>query len=99
MEEFNRRGGQVEDGAFGENLLVKGIDFRSLPLGTVITTENTKLRLTQIGKECHSHCAIYHRVGTCIMPHEGVFAEVLEGGDITPGEIMKVILPEETEKG
>ena len=99
VEEFNRRGGQVEDGAFGENLLVKGIDFRSLPLGTVFTTENTKLRLTQIGKECHSHCAIYLRVGTCIMSHEGVFAEVLEGGDITPGEIMKVILPEETEKG
>ena len=99
VEEFNRRGGQVTDGAFGENLLVKGIDFRSLPLGTVFTTENTKLRLTQIGKECHSHCAIYHRVGTCIMPHEGVFAEVLEGGDITPGEIMKVILPEETERG
>ena len=99
VEEFNRRGGQVEDGAFGENLLVRGIDFRSLPLGTVFTTENTKLRLTQIGKECHSHCAIYHRVGTCIMPHEGVFAEVLKGGDITPGEIMKVILPEETEKG
>ena len=99
VEEFNRRGAQVTDGAFGENLLVSGIDFRTLPIGTVFETPHTKLRLTQIGKECHSHCAIYHRVGTCIMPHEGVFAEVLEGGDITPGEIMKVILPEETEKG
>ncbi len=95
VEEFNCLGAQVTDGAFGENLLVKGIDFRSLPIGTIFTTPNVKLRLTQIGKECHSHCAIYHRVGTCIMPREGVFAEVLEGGNIAPGEIMKVILPEE----
>ena len=96
VQEFNRRGAQVTDGAFGENLLVAGIDFRSLPLGTIFETENTKLRLTQIGKECHSHCAIYHRVGTCIMPHEGVFAEVLTGGDVRPGEVMTVTLPEES---
>jgi len=94
VEEFNQHGAQATDGAFGENLLVQGIDFRILPLGTVFTTENTKMRLTQIGKECHSHCAIYHRVGTCIMPREGVFAEVLEGGIITPGEILSVHLPE-----
>ena len=98
VEEFNRRGAQVTDGAFGENLLVQGIDFRSLPLGTVFATENTMMRLTQIGKECHSHCAIFHRVGTCIMPHEGVFAEVLKGGIITPGETLNVHLPESEEK-
>ena len=93
VKEFNRRGGCVTDGAFGENLLVSGIDFRSLPIGTVFETPHTKLRLTQIGKECHSHCAIYHRVGACIMPHEGVFAEVLTGGDVAPGEIMTVMPP------
>ena len=97
MEEFNRRGGCVTDGAFGENLLVSGIDFRTLPIGTVFETPHTKLRLTQIGKECHSHCAIYHRVGACIMPHEGVFAEVLSGGDVAPGEVMTVTLPDEQE--
>ena len=95
VEEFNRRGAQVTDGAFGENLLVSGIDFRTLPIGTIFETPHTKLRLTQIGKECHSNCAIFHRVGTCIMPHEGVFAEVLSGGDVAPGEIMTVTLPDE----
>ena len=84
--------------AFGENLLVSGIDFRTLPIGTVFETDNVKLRLTQIGKECHSHCAIYHRVGTCIMPHEGVFAEVLTAGDIKPGDIMTVTLPVDREE-
>ncbi|MBE6909857.1 MAG: MOSC domain-containing protein [Ruminococcaceae bacterium] len=93
VEEFNRRGAQVTDGAFGENLLVSGIDFRSLPIGTVFTTEQVELRLTQIGKECHSHCAIFQRVGSCIMPHEGVFAEVLRGGTVAPGEILTVHLP------
>ena len=97
VEEFNRRGGLVTDGAFGENLLVSGIDFRTLPIGTVLETPHTKLRLTQIGKECHSHCAIYHRVGMCIMPHEGVFAEVLSGGDVAPGDVMTVTLPGEPE--
>ena len=97
VEEFNRRGGLVTDGAFGENLLVSGIDFRTLPIGTVFETPHTKLRLTQIGKECHSHCAIYHRVGMCIMPHEGVFAEVLSGGDVAPGDVMTVTLPGEPE--
>ena len=97
VEEFNRRGGCVTDGAFGENLLVSGIDFRALPIGTVFETPHTKLRLTQIRKECHSHCAIYHRVGMCIMPHEGVFAEVLSGGDVAPGEVMTVTLPDEQE--
>ena len=93
VEEFNRQGAQVTDGAFGENLLVAGIDFRTLPIGTLLTTENTLLQITQIGKECHAHCAIYHQVGTCIMPHEGVFAKVLKGGTIRPGEIMTVTLP------
>ena len=98
VEEFNRMGGEVKDGDFGENLLVSGIDFRTLPIGTVFETADTKLRLTQIGKECHSHCAIYHRVGTCIMPREGVFAEVLKGGEVSPGEIMTVTLPEVAKK-
>ncbi len=98
VEEFNRLGAEVSDGAFGENLLVAGIDFRSLPIGTVFETEHIKLRLTQIGKECHSHCAIYQRVGACIMPHEGVFVEVLTGGDVRPGEIMTAVLPGEQER-
>lgn len=93
VEEFNKKGGQAEIGAFGENLLVEGIDFKNLPVGTVLTCNEVVLKITQIGKECHSHCAIFHRVGDCIMPREGVFAEVIHGGIIIPGDKMYINLP------
>ncbi|MDD3254050.1 MAG: molybdopterin-binding protein [Lachnospiraceae bacterium] len=93
VKAFNERGANVDNGAFGENLVVEGLDFRSLPVGTQFYVGTAKLRMTQIGKECHSHCAIYQRMGECIMPHEGVFAEVLEEGIIHPGDVMRVELP------
>lgn len=91
--EFNRQGAGVTHGAFGENLVVEGIDFRILPIGSVFSVGSAKLKMTQIGKECHAHCAIYYRVGQCIMPHEGVFAEVIEEGEIAVGDKMTVTLP------
>ena len=94
VQDFNRRGGGAEDGDFGENLLVEGIDMRSLPVGTVLKAGTVTLRLTQIGKECHSDCAIRRRTGDCIMPREGVFAEVLEGGEIRAGDAVTVQLPD-----
>lgn len=94
VEAFNEKGGSVEDGDFGENLLVRGIDFRKLPVGTVLRSGTVVLRMTQIGKDCHSHCAIYHRVGDCIMPREGVFAEVLQEGVIRPGDEITAELPD-----
>ena len=94
VEEFNANGANVVDGDFGENLLVEGIDFKSLPVGTILHCGTVTLRMTQIGKECHSHCAIHQRVGDCIMPREGVFAEVLEEGDIKAGDEMTVTLPD-----
>ena len=75
--------------------LVSGIDFRTLSIRTVFRTVETELRLTQIGKECYCHCTIFHRAGTCIMPHEGVFAEVPRGGTVTHGEVMTVVPPGE----
>ena len=63
---FNERGANVIDGAFGENLVVEGIDFRSLPVGTRLYAGDVQLEMTQIGKECHSHCAIYKRMGECL---------------------------------
>ena len=90
---FNEKGANVGHGAFGENLVVEGIDFKTLPVGSIITAGTAKLKMTQIGKECHSHCAIYHRMGECIMPHEGVFAEVIEEGDITEGDLMYIDFP------
>lgn len=91
--EFNAKGANVGHGAFGENLVVEGIDFGKLPVGSIFRVGTARLRMTQIGKECHSHCAIYHRVGECIMPREGVFAEVLEDGDAKPGDILYVDYP------
>lgn len=90
---FNERGANVSDGAFGENLVVEGIDFSSLPVGTTFYAGTAILRMTQIGKECHSHCAIYQRMGECIMPREGVFAEVIKEGTIRPGDEMRAELP------
>ena len=90
---FNERGANVIDGAFGENLVVEGIDFRSLPVGTRLYAGDVQLEMTQIGKECHSHCAIYKRMGECIMPKEGVFARVIREGIIRPGDVMRVEPP------
>lgn len=93
VEAFNQRGAAVKDGDFGENLVVEGVDFRSLPVGTTLYCGEVVLEMTQIGKECHSHCAIHKRMGDCIMPREGVFARVVKGGKIWPGNEMRVEPP------
>ena len=87
---FQEKGITVTPGAFGENLIVSGIDFRSLPVGTLLRCGEVLLEMTQIGKECHTHCAIYHQTGDCIMPREGVFARVLQGGTIAVGDVMDI---------
>ena len=91
IEEFRARGAEVEDGAFGENLVVQGIDFRSLPVGTCFQCNDVILEMTQIGKECHHGCQIFRKMGECIMPREGVFARVIHGGRIRVGDEMKVV--------
>lgn len=88
IEAFNKLGAGVIPGAFGENLVVEGFDFRALPVGTLLRCGEVLLEMTQIGKECHSHCEIYKKMGDCIMPREGVFARVLESGTITVGDEM-----------
>lgn len=90
IDAFRARGAEVADGAFGENLVVSGFDLRTLPVGTLLRAGKALLEVTQIGKECHSHCEIYKRMGDCIMPREGIFAKVLEGGAICPGEKLTV---------
>ena len=91
IEAFREKGVQVEYGAFGENLVVEGCDLRSLPVGTRFAIGNVLLEMTQIGKECHDHCAIYNVTGDCIMPREGVFAKVLRGGIVREGDSLDVI--------
>lgn len=90
---FRDKGAPIVPGSFGENLLVDGIDFSSLPIGTHFSCGSVLLELTQIGKECHKGCAIRNVVGDCIMPREGVFARVLKGGVITAGDTLTVDAP------
>ena len=90
IEAFRARGADVEDGAFGENLVVEGIDFAKLPVGTRFRCGEVVLELTQIGKECHNGCAIFQKMGECIMPREGVFTRVLKGGKVSVGDEMTV---------
>lgn len=92
IEEFKARGAVVDDGAFGENLVVQGIDFRNCPIGTQFRCNDVILELTQIGKECHSGCAIYKAMGDCIMPREGVFTRVLHGGVISENDELEIVL-------
>ena len=91
IEEFNRKGAEVTPGAFGENLVVEGFDFGSLPVGTTFQCGEVVLEMTQIGKECHNHCQIYQKMGECIMPTQGVFARVVHGGILSVGDEMQMI--------
>lgn len=91
IEAFKERGADVNDGAFGENIVVSGIDLSALPVGTKMTCGDVELEVTQIGKECHHHCAIYHAVGDCIMPREGIFTRVIKGGVISNGDDIQVV--------
>ena len=93
IEDFRAKGAEVDFGAFGENLIVEGYDLRALPVGTRFQIGDAVLELTQIGKECHSHCQIYKRMGDCIMPREGVFTEVVKLGHIKVGDEITMIPP------
>lgn len=90
IEAFKTRGANVQDGAFGENIVVSGMDLIRLPVGTAMRCGDVRLEVTQIGKECHSHCEIYHKMGECIMPSNGIFAKVLQGGWIKTGDEISV---------
>ena len=73
-------------GAFAENLLTRGLELKTLPVGTVLRAGTALLAVTQIGKECHNDCAIKQTAGRCVMPTDGVFAVVLKGGVVRPGD-------------
>ena len=90
IEKMQRLGLAVGAGYFAENITTKGVDLFSLPLGTRLLLGETVLEVTQIGKECHTRCAIYHQAGDCVMPKEGIFARVLRGGEARPGDAVEV---------
>ena len=84
-------GFDIGPGDFAENLTTEGIDLVSIPVGTrTFVGEEVILEITQIGKECHTGCAIYHQIGKCIMPKEGVFAKVIRGGLVKAGDQIRV---------
>ena len=80
----------LEAGAFAENILTRGIELKTLPIGTRLRVGQTLLEVTQIGKECHSDCAIKQTTGKCVMPTEGIFAVVLEEGRIQRGDEITI---------
>lgn len=96
IDAFNAKGGGVNFGDFGENLVISGIELTKLPIGQRLKVGETILELTQIGKQCHDKCEIFYRVGQCIMPTNGVFTRVLKGGKVRVGD--EVILLENENK-
>lgn len=80
----------LDPGVFAENINTEGIDLKHLPVGTHLRIGETEVEVTQIGKECHKDCAIRQQIGDCVMPREGIFARVLMGGAVRPGDPVTV---------
>jgi MOSC domain-containing protein YiiM len=92
IEKARIQGLDVTFGDFAENIATSGIDWNKVPVGTQVQLgEQALVEITQIGKECHNKCAIYYQAGDCIMPKEGVFARVLEGGKISCGDDVRIL--------
>lgn len=94
IEKMQRMGLDVDSGDFAENITTSGIELFTLPVGTRLMIGETLLEVTQIGKECHTRCAIFYQAGDCVMPKEGIFTRVLNGGTVMPGDVVTVLAPE-----
>lgn len=90
VDTMRGKGVELQPGDFAENILTRGIELKILPVGTVLRVGETRLQVTQIGKECHNDCEIRRLVGTCVMPTQGIFAVVLTEGTIRPGDTISV---------
>jgi MOSC domain-containing protein YiiM len=87
IDKMRAKGLKVSPGAFGENVTTRGIELATLPVGTRLKVgDDVVLEVTQVGKECTEPCAIFFRVGDCVMPREGIFARVLDGGEVARGD-------------
>jgi len=92
IDKMRAKGLTLTPGDFAENLTTEGIELMTLPIGTrLATNRGVQLEITQIGKECHQHCQIYRQVGMCVMPLEGVFARIIEGGEVAAGDTIEVV--------
>ena len=93
IEQMRALGAKVHAGAFAENITTAGLDLLNIAIGDRIKIGEAELIITQLGKECHSRCAIFEAVGDCVMPREGVFAVVERGGTIRPGDPVVLTSP------
>ncbi len=92
IKKMSEKGLELSSGDFGENITTKGLVLNKLPVGTILKVgESVVLEISQIGKKCHTKCNIYYQAGDCIMPNEGIFAKVIEGGIIKGGDNIEVI--------
>lgn len=91
IDKMRGHGLEVNPGDFAENITTEGLVLYTLPIGTRMKIGDILLEVTQIGKECHSKCNIYHTVGDCVMPREGIFVKVLKGGPVAAGDTIEVI--------
>ena len=90
IDKMVEMGAVVSPGNFAENITTEGVELLELPVGSRLEIgDDTELEITQIGKDCHSRCAIFEQVGDCVMPREGVFAKVIKGGFIKVGDIIE----------
>ena len=91
VDKMRALGMELNPGDFAENILTVGIDLKSLPVGAILKIGEAELKITQIGKECHSDCEIRRLTGKCVMPTEGVFTIVTKGGVIRPNDSIQVV--------
>ncbi len=90
IQKARDRGLDVTFGDFAENVATRGIDWETVPVGALLNLgDSAQVEITQKGKECHNKCAIYYLAGDCIMPREGIFARVIEGGKIRCGDPIR----------
>lgn len=90
VDTMRKSGLSLPPGAFAENILTRGMELKTLPVGTRLRVGETLLEVTQIGKECHNDCEIRRIAGNCVMPTDGIFAIVVQEGKIYPGDTVEV---------
>jgi len=92
IQKMKDKGADVGPGDFAENLTTEGLELFTLPIGTKLKIGTTSIgEVTQIGKQCHTTCEIFKQVGECVMPKEGIFIRLLEGGAVRSGDSIEVI--------
>jgi len=91
IDKMRALGLDVASGAFAENITTSGINLVALRIGSRLRVGATVLEVTQIGKECHTRCAIFYQAGDCVMPKEGIFAKVITGGVVRPGDSVSTV--------